>query len=155
IRSQGSGVRGQTVFPDAWPLTYLLSGLLGFLRVNQAVVVRVEFLENAARSEEFLPGQVAVLVPVHPLEPQRADRRPRRTNDRRDRGPPHPACAEQLEAAADDLEVQSAGRIGRPEDRLPRLAQVAQGVGREAELTEAQTAVVVPVERLKEPVAQV
>ena len=50
------------------------SGLFGFLRVDQAVVVRVEFLENAARAEKFLPGQVAVEVPVHPLKPDRAGR---------------------------------------------------------------------------------
>src|SRR4051794_14841841 len=52
-------------------------GLLRLLRVDQPVVVGVELLEHVPRAEELLPRQVAVHVPVHPLEPDRADRRPR------------------------------------------------------------------------------
>ena len=85
----------------------LSASLLGFLRVDQAVVVGVERLENVARPEEFLPGHVAVVVAVHALEPDRADRRPRLGDDPRHGGLARPARPEQLEAAADDANADS------------------------------------------------
>ena len=103
-----------------------LSAGPGFFRVDQAVVVGIERLEHVPRSEEFLPGQVAIVVPVHALEPDRADGSPRLNDDSRDRRFSHPARAEQLEAAADHFEVQAARRVGRPDDRLPGLAQCPQ-----------------------------
>src|SRR5262245_19633036 len=46
---------------------------LGFLRVNQSVAILVDLVEDLARPEELIPGQVAVVVPVHALKPDGPD----------------------------------------------------------------------------------
>src|SRR5205823_702676 len=141
------------VWQSSWCIPFF--SFLSFFRVNQTIVIGIELLEHVARSEEFLPAYVAVVVSVHALEPDRADRRPRQGDDPRYGRCTHPAGAEQLEAAADDFEVQAPGRIGRAEDTLPRLAQCPQRVGRSADLAQTDSAIVVAVERLEEPVAEV
>ena len=88
--------------------THHSPSLLGFLRVDEAVAVGVEFLEHVPRAEELLPGQVAVEVAIHALEPDRADRRPRLGDRPRDRRLAGRSRAEQLEAAADDLATAEA-----------------------------------------------
>src|SRR5207253_2321499 len=138
---------------SSWCVPFL--SLLSFFRVNQTIVIGIEFLEHVARSKEFLPAHVAVIVSVHALEPDWADRRPRQGDDTRHGRFTHPAGAEQLEAAAEDFEVQAPGRIGRAEDGFPGLAKGPKRGGRGADLAQAYPAVVVAVERLEEPVAEV
>src|SRR5688572_20652690 len=81
-------------------------------------------MENLAGAEELVPGQIAVVVLVHPLEPDRTAWPPLLKGGRLRRkllaGP------EQLKAAADELDMEMPHRLFLSDPRFAVSLQLSQ-----------------------------
>src|SRR5438105_4919992 len=105
-----------TVWSVSGHLSFVIcfrSPLRRLLRVEQLVAVGVELIEDPAGAEELVPNQIAVIVTVHPLEPDRpgelpplkGGRLPRWLIDR----------AKKLVGAADEFDMKMPHRLILPD----------------------------------------
>src|SRR5579872_4105764 len=125
-----------------------------FLRVDQPIAVLVDAVEYLARTQKLVPGQIAVVIAIHPLKPDRADRRALLERRRllRDHLIPR---TEQYKAAAQEFNMKISHRVLGRKPLAAAAGHALQRSGRRLHFAHRDAAVAVGVERFKKPAARV
>src|SRR5205823_14627074 len=71
LRDRGETTTSLMLNAPRTSLGRLWSPAGGLLRIEQLVAIGVELIKDPPRAEEFVPNQIAVVIAVHPLKPDR------------------------------------------------------------------------------------